>query len=387
MAKSLLAGRRIHIAGSISTDPLVASLEEVRLARDFVRQLVAQLVHKGATFVVPVDAEKLREADGEPICFDWLVWQAIHENIARRPADAKGPLVVAVQHNKNERQIPTEFEVLWEDMRSSDLVYIENVSHWNMNSKRMEAQAKQGDVLLTLGGTEGVLFLANLYHEAGKPVIPLSFALGSEGHGSSRLIELGMSSAQADRLFRVTNLNSHTWMNRMSWTKGKTVDQRIEMTIELLESLEPPVAFVVRLLNSAHKDFNDVQMFFDGVVQPVVEAERGYKLVVVDGEQPFEQSRMDQEIFVRLHRSSLVLADITGDRPNCFLELGYALGRGLPTMLTVKEGAQHPFDIYSVAALHWKTTGTLEERREAFRKHWDAIKSRPALVPPNPLVW
>lgn len=387
MPKSVLAGRRIHIAGSISTDAIIASSEEVKSAREYVKELVAHLVHKGATFVVPVDAEKLRETDGEPICFDWLVWQAIYENIARRPADAKGPLVVAVQHNKNERQIPQQFEAIWENLRSSDLVYIENVSHWNMNSKRMEAQAKQGDILLTLGGTEGVLFLANLYHEAGKPVIPLSFALGIAGQGSSRLIELGMSSAQADRLFRVTSLNSHTWMNRMNWTNSKPLSERVEMTIDLLESLEPPVAFAVRLLNSTHKDFDDVQLFFDGVVQPVVEAERGYKLVVVDGEQPFEQSRMDQEIFVRLHRSSLVLADITGDRPNCYLELGYALGRGLPTMLTVKEGSSHPFDIYSVAALHWKTTGTLEERKEAFRKHWDAIKSRPALVPPNPLVW
>ena len=37
-----------------------------------------------------------------------------------------------------------------------------------------------------------------------------------------------------------------------------------------------------------------------------------------------------------------------------------------PKMLTVKEGAEHPFDIYSLAALHWKTTGPLEHRKGAF---------------------
>ena len=94
----------------------------------------------------------------------------------------------------------------------------------------------------------------------------------------------------------------------MNWTKSKTVEQRVEMTIELMESLEPPSAFAVRLLNPSHEDYDDVQAFFEEVVQPVVEAERGYKLIVVDGEQPFEQARMDQEIFVRLHRSSVVLA-------------------------------------------------------------------------------
>jgi hypothetical protein len=113
----------------------------------------------------------------------------------------------------------------------------------------------------------------------------------------------------------------------------------------------------------------------------------GYKLLIVDGSQPFENARMDQEIFVKLHRSSVVLADITGARPNCFIELGYALGRGLATMLTVKQGTPHPFDIYSLAALHWKTVGTIEERKEAFRKHGEAIKHRPTLVPSDPLVW
>ena len=387
MPISMLSGRTIHIAGSISDRPELASAEEVDLAREYLKKLVAQLMREGANFVVPIDAEKTRETDGRPICFDWLVLQAIHENLSRRPAAAKGPLVVAVQHRKTDHQIPSEFEALWDEMRSSDLVSIENAAHWNMNSKRMEIQAKNGDILITLGGTEGVVYLANLYHEAGKPVIPLSFALGPEGQGSSKLFDIGLTSSQADRLFRVRTLNSHTWMNRLSWTKSKGVDLRVESTMDLLKALEPPTAFAVRLLNSNHPLYGDVQMFFEGVVQPVVEAERGYQLVVVDGEQAFEQSRMDQEIFSRLHRSSVVIADITGDRPNCYLELGYALGRGLPTILTVKEGGLHPFDITSVAGHHWKTDGTLEERKEAFRKHWDAIRSRPALVPSDPLVW
>jgi len=35
-----------------------------------------------------------------------------------------------------------------------------------MNSKRMEAQARWGDILIPVGGSEGALFLANLYHDA-----------------------------------------------------------------------------------------------------------------------------------------------------------------------------------------------------------------------------
>ena len=355
-------------------------------ARSFVRELVQELIRRGATFALPVDAEKPREADGLPVCFDWLVWQALHANLVRRPASAPDPLAVAVQHHKNEDQVPLEFVALWEDLRSSDRVQIENVSHWNMNSKRMEAQARWGDIMIALGGSEGVLFLANLYHDAGKPVVPLNFPITDPDTGARRLFTLGLSSTHAHRLFQVTDLSAHAWINRINFTARKSVAERVGAVINLLEALERPRAFAVRLLNEQHEDYADVQNFFDTVVQPIIEGELGYKLTVLDGRQAYEELRIDQEIFAKLHRSRVVLADITGMRPNCLLELGYALGRALPTMLMVKEGSVHPFDIHTLAGLHWKTSGYTEDRRRAFREHWAAIQRRPPLVPMEPLI-
>lgn len=82
MLKSALFGRRIHIAGSISPDISTASTSDVMQARELVKKLVIELIKRGATFVVPVDAEKLRAGDNLPICFDWLVWQTLHANLA-----------------------------------------------------------------------------------------------------------------------------------------------------------------------------------------------------------------------------------------------------------------------------------------------------------------
>jgi hypothetical protein len=386
MARSPLFGRRIHISGSVSFDPAVASAVEVIQARELVQGLVRELLAKGATFVLPVDSEKKRPGDDMPICFDWLAWETISTNLARRPPDAPKPLVVAVQHHKTEEQIPVEFQKLWDDLRACDLIQIENVSHWNMNSKRMEAQARWGDILLTVGGSEGVLFLANLYHDAGKPFVPLNCKVTAPDQGARRLFSLGLSSAQAPRLFRPVTQTAHHWMNRINFTARTSVVDQVLGIIALLENLEPPPAFVVRLLNPDHADYAEVQNFFDTVVQPIVEGELGYRMVVVDGRQKFEHARLDQEIFAKLHRSRVVLADITGMRPNCFLELGYAFGRSLPTMLMVKDGASHPFDIHTFAGLHWKTTGTLDERQRAFREHWTAIQSRPPLVATEPLI-
>jgi TIR- and PNP-associating SLOG family len=205
MARSPLFGRRIHIAGSIVEDIAVAAGDDVRLARDLVSGLVKELVKRGANFVVPVDAEPKRKTDGLPICFDWLIWRTIRDNLTRRPANVPGPLAIAVQHHKSEDQIPAEFVDLWDDQRDSSQVQIENAAHWNMNSKRMEAQARFSDILVPLGGTEGVLFLANLYHDAGKPIVPLNLPLCPESTGARRLYNFGLTSHQTRRLFQIAD--------------------------------------------------------------------------------------------------------------------------------------------------------------------------------------
>lgn len=384
MARSHLFGRRLHLAGSLASEA-IATPEAAAAARTMVRELVQELLRRGATFVIPVDAEKLR-ADGQPVCFDWLIWETIGQSLHLRPSGAPNPLAIAVQHHKTEDQIPPQFQQLWDTLRGTDLVQIENAAQWNMASKRMEAQARWGDILVTFGGSEGVLYLANLYHDAGKPVVPLNEPIGEVNSGSRRLFnELGLATAKAPRLFRSAERGAHAWMNRLHMPRS-TPAQRAKELIQLLEALEPPAAFVVRLLNPDLPEFAQVEEFFENVVKPVIEEELGYKMAVVDGRQPYEHARIDQEIFARLHRSRIVLADLTGMRPNCFLELGYALGRQLPTMMMAMEGAQHPFDLTTYAALHWKTTGTLHERRNAFREHWLAIQNRPPLVESEPLI-
>ena len=386
MVSASFLGRRIHIVGSVSEDPGVATAQEVESARIFLVALVDALIRRGASFVIPVDAEPLRSGDGLPITFDWLVWEAVYTAREQRPDGARDPFAIAVQHHKTEHQIPERFAEVWDTLRTSDAVQIENVSHWNMGSKRMEAQARWGDVLVTLGGSDGVLFLANLYHDAGKPVVPLNFGLCAPTEGSLKLFDLGLASSEASRLFRASGRNAHAWMNRINHSHRIPIAKRVEDVLEVLEAIERPQAFAVRLLNPNHGDFDAVDTFYQEVAKTFVEDELGYDLVVVDGKQPYEYARIDEEIFRRLHRSSLVIADLTGSRPNCYLELGYALGRGLQTMVTAKAGTEHPFDIATLAAHHWEPEGTQSARINALRQHWAAIEKRPPLVPECPLI-
>lgn len=189
----------------------------------------------------------------------------------------------------------------------------------------------------------------------------------------------------------VRDSGSRAWVLRAQ-VEGKRQDlglgaaDKVSLSQRKARTLERPTAFAVRLLDTAHQDFAAVQNFFDVVVKPVVEGELGYRLHTVDGSQAHGFARIDEEIFARLHRSAVVIADTTGSRPNCFIELGYAFGRGLPTIVTARAGSEAPFDIKTFSALYWKTTGTTDDRREAFRKHWQATRSRPPLVPTEDLI-
>lgn len=329
---------------------------------------------------MPVDANPVRPADNLPVCFDWLIWETIAVNLHLRPGGAPLPLAVAVQHHKTEDQIPAEYVDIWDGLKGSPLVSIDNASHWNMNSKRMEIQAARGDILITLGGCEGALYLGNLYSQAGKPVIPLDFKLCSEGTGSRRLFSRAMERSSSADFFHTTSQSPHDWMNRLNFGQRHNASQRVDQVVSVLEALEKPAAFAVRLLNRDHEDFAQVQDFFDVVVKPVMEGELGYRLVTIDPKHENTFPRVDQEIFNHLHRSSVVIADITGARPNCFIELGYALGRSLPTIMTGREGSENPFDTNSVSGHFWKPGLSAEARRAAFLEHYRANINRPPLV-------
>ena len=389
MNASSLLGRRIHIAGSISDKPSVAPKDEVARARKCVELLVPRLVKRGATFVLPIDDEKTREADGLPICFDWLVLRTLDECVHLRPQDAPEPYVVAVRHHKSEGQVPTELTDLWRRFRDSGHVEIRDVGHWNLYSKRMEAQASHGDILIALGGKDGVLNLANLYHDAGKPVVPLNIPITPKGAGAQKLFDdIGLSQFNANRLFRLRGQGTaHEWMGKVDFNNsGRTNEQQTNMVLKLLEDLDAPHAFVVRLMNDGHSSYSAVEELFSQVISPVVEEEYGYRIAVVDGSQPYDSPTIQQDIFEKLHRSQLALVDLTGVRPNCLIELGYALGRGLPTMLLAQKGERAPFDIQGVPIYYWEPSDSVEERQEAFRLYWKANIRRPPLVCAEALI-
>jgi hypothetical protein len=64
----------------------------------------------------------------------------------------------------------------------------------------------------------------------------------------------------------------------------------------------------------------------------------------------------------RIKTSSLVVADLTDANPNIYLEVGFAWGVGVPTVLLVRDVAQLKFDVRGQRCLVYKKIKELEER-------------------------
>jgi hypothetical protein len=135
--------------------------------------------------------------------------------------------------------------------------------------------------------------------------------------------------------------------------------------------------FYVRLLNPEHAKFNAVEAFFRNVVDPVVDR-AGMRRVEISTDKS-DYAFIDVGIFESLHFSSVAIVDVTGERPNCFIELGYALGTGNRVLVTAEEGTKLPFDQTMIPCHFWKSGNPVAEQT-ALVAFWEKNITRPRIV-------
>jgi hypothetical protein len=103
------------------------------------------------------------------------------------------------------------------------------------------------------------------------------------------------------------------------------------------------------------KDMDDV--FYFGIQQPVREL-------------GFVCERVDQEAFLgdilsqvkqKIETAAIVIAELTGANPNVYLEVGYAWGKGRPTILLAKAEEELRFDVRGQRTLKYERIIDLKE--------------------------
>jgi hypothetical protein len=375
----LLTGRRVQIAGSASgsTDPAL-----IRYAHQLVAELVTEIMTAGGGIVVGIGREPRPDGarpDAPALTFDWTALEAaaryLNNGCGSWPASFGLPIVVTTSE-KAESEIPDGRRPLYEALLGSGRVRMESIMPGSRAAAFLrQRQVEFGDALVILGGGTGVEHSADLYLSRRKPVVALDLALGaSRGDGTGGARRLAQEArAEPTRFFRFQRPFAATEgaaLAELATRDGAVATGDIaRRTVALLSQIGRPDAFYVRLLDRTNPKFPIVESFFREVVDHVVD-QAGMNRIEM-GTDKSAYAFINVAIFDSLHFSSLAIVDITGERPNCFIELGYALGNANRVLVTAEAGTKLPFDQQMIPCHFWNPADPGPELRKAFADFWE----------------
>ncbi len=383
-----LLGRRVQISGSANAK---TETSLVLSAHEIVRNLVKEVMAAGGGIVVGLGREPRSQGagpDAPSLTFDWTALEAAAESLklghGTWPAKFGLPIVVATSE-KAESEIPDNRRTLYETLLRSGILHVESIMPGSRAAALLrQRQAVFGDALVILGGGSGVEHSANLYLQRRKPVVPLDLPLGaSRDDGTGGSLRLAKDARSEPSLFfrfdpSFANMESAA-LAEIATRAGAAAPVEVAHKVAgLLCKLARPSAFFVRLVNPKHPKFVAVESFFRDVVDPVVH-EAGLARVEI-GTDKSEHAFMNVAIFESLHFSSLAIVDVTGERPNCFIEMGYALGTGNRVLVTAEGGTPLPFDQTMIPCHFWKPGATVDDRKKALVEFWEKNINRPPIV-------
>jgi hypothetical protein len=382
-----LKDRRVQLSGSASKSTPV---ELIKYSHQLVSQIVGRILEHGGGLVLSVGKEPLFDESGDSpsLIFDWTALEivaACQRSGKIAWSGIAGPPIFIVTSEKAYGEIPEARKSILQELLRSGYMNIEYIQPGARSGAMIrDRQAHLGDILLAIGGGSGVEHSAEIYTRTKSPVIALDPPLGASREDGS---------GGAYKLARETRANPSSFFLLQSEFQGtagalySTLETRsgsedpalvAENIVKLLERLALPVAFYTRLLNPDIDAFSRVEDFFRSVVDPAID-DAGYRRHEV-GTDRSPEPFINTAIFENLHYSSVVIADLTENRNNCYMELGYAFGRGTKVIMTAEKGTHLPFDPQAVPCHFWTFGEDNKKRKEAFLEFWRTNIDRGPLV-------
>ncbi|MDH5547691.1 MAG: nucleoside 2-deoxyribosyltransferase [Gammaproteobacteria bacterium] len=111
---------------------------------------------------------------------------------------------------------------------------------------------------------------------------------------------------------------------------------------------------------------------YEGVIKPLAEE---YDLEAVRVDEIQDSGQISQQILENIACSRIVIAELTGERPNCYYEAGFAHALGKELIFIINEDSKIHFDLSGYRFITWKTEAQLRNR---LRERLESISEKGA---------
>lgn len=385
--KKKLSERTIHITGSCSP---IADVDIINHSHIVVKNLTKYLLEHGASIVTSVGKNPKvnnKEKTSPSIIFDWDVLDVVY-NYAKNLSysNETKDIVKVIATSKTLQQIPEEKKKMWTELIKNGVLSIIRISYgWNSGAVRRQKIESLSDILIAIGGGEGVEHLAELFSINGKTIIPINIPVGSscqDGKGGAIYLSQQFLSKPRKFIPKINNMmiSRYSLLDYKNWKENPK--EYAKTIFNYITELVGPQVFFVRLLNKKYKESPSVDKFFKEIIIPyITDKSLSFKdMEFSENEEGF----LNVEIFKEINNSSIVIVDLTSLRPNCFTEMGFSFGLKKKVIVTAMEGTDLPFDSTCIPCFFWDFKKPLKTIKKEFNDFWiQNINRGPLIKPPD----
>lgn len=167
-------------------------------------------------------------------------------------------------------------------------------------------------------------------------------------------------------------------LSNETFVKNNCATDEFVDSMRLLKSSDTGRSLIERsLIEPENKIFvimkfgdEELDSAYDGVIKPLGE-KFGYEVVRVDEIQ--DSGNISEQILENISSSRIVVAELSGERPNCYYEAGFAHALGKEIIFIIKQQDQIHFDLSGYRFITWRTESQL---RASLKSRLEAINEK-----------
>jgi len=118
-------------------------------------------------------------------------------------------------------------------------------------------------------------------------------------------------------------------------------------------AFQPPEQQIFVIMKFGDKQLDSA---YEGVIKPLSQ-EFGFRVIRIDEIQ--DSGKINDQILENIAKSRLIVSDLSGGRPNCYYETGFAHALGKDIVLTIHKGSDIHFDLSTHRFIQWETENEL----------------------------